>query len=154
MLKIRVKPEIAAERFSHCKACKFFQADTGTCGPPRRSILGKELTVEQAKEEGLLVTHYRKKYRLCGCKMKSKVEYHIASCPLGKWDRVALSDRQIEQAKVLIARIRSTGKAGHMEVSELFGFKSQMTGIRYQAQTCPACVRELIDDLEHALKGE
>ena len=150
MLKLRVSPQKAAERLAKCHGCKFYKAATGTCGPP---VIGRKLTTTEANEAGLLVSHYRKKYRLCGCVVKAKVQFHLSRCPVGFWEREALTERDAKTLRTIIDHVRKAGRASHSDVAELFAAKSKMLGVKIPPQTCPQCVRDLMNEMDHALKG-
>lgn len=145
MLKIRVPNSVASARLATCKACPFY--NDGWCGTP---VVGRKLTKKEKKEHGIPEDQ---KVKLCGCKLSAKVHFHLASCPAGKWGRVALTDREIAQLRTLVDKVREAGRADGMEVNELFRMKSRLLGVNVPASYCGPCVKTLIEELDHALQG-
>lgn len=79
----------AKERLETCKKCKFYNANTGTCG-----------TIFPAKDK---VTYYGKEYELCGCVMKIKTAYPFATCPVGKWSEYeGFSEEHLTEVKAAV----------------------------------------------------
>lgn len=150
MLKIKVSPKVAGERKRICEGCKFYKRETNSCGP---IFTGRALTTSEEIEAGLLVHVKRKKYRLCGCKIDWKIWFHIAKCPIGKWEREAMTDREIESLKTLLGKVKAVNGASSSEIRELYKAKSQLLGINVDEKYCSSCVKTLVEELEHALKG-
>jgi hypothetical protein len=115
-----------------CKACKFYKAETGSCGT---------LIVGQT------VTHYRNKVKLCGCVMKWKAKYRFSSCPIGKWDSVNVSKQDIEHIAEFIHSIKSKPTITAEENAKLFRYISKVTGVHQPPSGCGSCVKSAITDL-------
>ena len=135
-MSIFVKPEISADRMRTCKACKFYNTTTQSCGT---------LAI------GDTVTYYRNKIKLCGCIMPLKTKFHMAKCPAGKWEPVALTETQIKKLKEFIQSIENQGKLTGQQVSKLFEWKARMTGKLDQMSTCSDCVRKLLKEMKEAV---
>ena len=78
-------------RLDICRACKFFEPSTQSCGP---LILGADEEIE--------VKFKRKSIKLCGCVMPVKAKLAFASCPASKWDGVLSVEEQIEFKRFLL----------------------------------------------------
>lgn len=68
---IVVDPTTMQTRLAICQGCEHYQLSTGTCGT---LLIGG-----QVEHEGEIKS-------LCGCVMKLKTKFSLASCPLGKWN--------------------------------------------------------------------
>jgi hypothetical protein len=135
-MSIFVKPEVSAERMRTCKSCKFYKSETQSCGT---LLLGDT------------VTYYRNKIKLCGCIMPIKTKFHMAKCPAGKWEQVALTEVQIEKLKEFMQSIENKGKLTGQQVQKLFEWKARITGRTEQTSTCSDCVRKLLKEMKEAV---
>jgi hypothetical protein len=133
----KVPPAIAAERLTTCKACKHFVELTQSCGT---LILGNKLSPEDLAEaeENNRVTHYRKKTRLCGCRMPVKTKYALARCPINKWGRYKLTDEETELLNAFISGLPTQGVYTAQMVKEAAAWFTKMTGQRYGCSSCKA----------------
>lgn len=150
MLKLRVSNEVRKERWDTCKSCKFFVAETGSCGP---LITGRKLTKEETAQ--LEVRHYKKKVKLCGCVMKLKTFLPFASCPADKWKAIEMNGvtpqrvaEKKEEILNFLNRIRDKSSLANTEVKELIGFIAWLYNKRVEFTTCPPCIIAYINDLK------
>lgn len=141
-----IEKEKQLERLNICRGCKFYKKETASCGP---LIIGRELTKEEKKE--IEVTHYRSKIRLCGCRMKEKVKYGWAACPINKWGAILkLGDVQlaVEERNTILTYAKGLKAQGTIEWPDnvkLFDYGSQLMGKKQKPTTCPPCVRDMIN---------
>lgn len=63
-------PAVQQLRQSQCNNCKFFQSQTGSCGP---IVVGKN------------IDHLGENVHLCGCITSEKTEIKNQHCPIKKW---------------------------------------------------------------------
>ena len=138
-MSIVVKPEVAAERLKICKGCKFYKESTGSCGT---LLIGGE------------VKYYRRVIRLCGCVMKLKVQFHLSSCPAGKWEPVALTQEKKAKAKAFLQSIEGHSKLDNLQVQQLYDWRAKISGEVRQTKFCSTCVVEIINELKEALSHE
>lgn len=138
-MSIVVKPEVAAERLKICRGCKFYVDSTGSCGP---LLIGKK------------AKYYRRVIKLCGCIMKLKVNFHLASCPADKWQPVALSPEKRLKLLAFMQSIEGKSKLDNLQVQQLYDWRAKISGITRQVQFCPPCVVEIINELKEALSHE
>lgn len=149
-----VKPSIQADRLTICKSCKFHKVNKKgriTCGTYIFAALidgQKEIEVEEIKEN--IVTHYRRKIRLCGCNMNEKTKYTWASCPAGKWGTVGISHDDLVQIKQLLTKYEGQTSFTTNELKPFFTAISKISGKNIQVTTCSPCVKEVIEDLRKA----
>lgn len=135
----KVPPAIADERMRTCKECKHFVESTQSCGT---LILGDKLSPEdlaEAEKENQ-ITHYRKKLRLCGCRMPVKTKYALARCPINKWGRFKLSEEETEALRDFISGLPTQGVYTAEMVREAAAWFTKMTGQRYGCSSCKAKV--------------
>jgi len=133
----KVPPAIAAERLKTCEACKHYVKSTQSCGT---LILGDKLSPEDLAEAEELneVTHYRKKLRLCGCRMTVKTKYSLFRCPINKWGRYKLSEKETEELANFISGLPTQGVYTAQMVKEAAAWFTKMTGQRYGCSSCKA----------------
>ena len=136
------------ERITLCKECKFFVERTQSCGP---LIKGRTLTLQETK--GLEVSHYRKKIKLCGCHMPTKVKFNWASCPADKWGPIIefteITVLESEKTEILnfLLSLKNKKQVESEELKRLFQIGSHLMNKRLQVTTCPPCVKDLLDYL-------
>jgi len=135
----KVPPAIAAERLTMCKECKYFKESTQSCGT---FFLGDKLSPEDLAEAEASnqITHYRKKLRLCGCRMPVKTKYALARCPINKWGRFKLSEDETEALRDFISGLPTQGVYTAQMVKEAAAWFTKMTGQRYACSSCKAKV--------------
>lgn len=141
MLTLNVPQTVRQTRLQHCFNCKYYVASTKSCGTV---ILGG--TIDDADiPDANVVTYYRKKVRLCGCRMHEKTRYAFATCPIGKWQSYKLSTKQtIELAKFL----KSIPDKGILEletVNKIYAYFETMAGRRISR--CDKCVPDMLREL-------
>jgi hypothetical protein len=125
------------ERMAVCKKCKFFQADTQTCGKP---YTGGE------------VTYYGKPFKLCGCVMPIKTRLSFASCPLGKWNAEGSLPEFVDEIREAV----STYNGSYESKKRLFEIEARImfeeTGEELQWSNCGSCHHQRLTDLTMLLK--
>ena len=81
--------EVAKERLDTCKACKFYQPTTKTCGD---------------MVTGNTVKYNKKEIHLCGCIMPIKTLLPLSTCPANKWKtEMEVEAVDIEEIKEALA---------------------------------------------------
>lgn len=142
----RVPQGIATERFKICKACKHFVESTQSCGT---LILGDRLSPEDLAEaeKANEITHYRKRLRLCGCKMNIKTHLSLFRCPINKWGRYKLNDAETEALRDFLSGLPTQGVYTQQHVKQASDWFTRMTG---QRPSCSSCNARVIFDF---LKG-
>ena len=140
-----VPPQIQQSRLDACRQCKFSKQTPGiglTCGT---FLIGGKVEPEND------VKYYRRKVRLCGCKMEWKSKYAFAKCPIGTWNTHNLDDEQIEILTTFVKSIENKSTVSADEVQKLFRWKNRITGRQEPVQYCGQCVKDLIRDINEAL---
>lgn len=127
-------------RLDICRACKFFEASTQSCGP---LIVGAEEEIE--------VKFKRKSIKLCGCVMPVKAKLAFASCPASKWDGVLSVDEQIEFKRFLLD-MKAQGRLEQKDMLKFYSFKDKATGAFNERSTCPPCVKKDINTFLESMK--
>lgn len=127
-------------RLDICRACKFFEASTQSCGT---LILGDEVETE--------VLFRRKSIKLCGCVMPVKAKLAFASCPASKWDGVLSIEEQIEFKRFLLD-MKAQGRLEQKDMLRFYSFKDKATGAFNERSTCPPCVKKDINSFLESMK--
>ena len=127
-------------RLDICRACKFFEASTQSCGS---LILGDEVETE--------VLFRRKSIKLCGCVMPVKAKLAFASCPASKWDGVLSVEEQIEFKRFLLD-MKAQGRLEQKDMLRFYSFKDKATGAFNERSTCPPCVKKDINSFLESMK--
>lgn len=127
-------------RLDICRACKFFEASTQSCGP---LILGADEEIE--------VKFKRKSIKLCGCVMPVKAKLAFASCPASKWDGVLSLEEQIEFKRFLLD-MKAQGRLEQNDMLKFYSFKDKATGAFNERSTCPPCVKKDINSFLESMK--
>ena len=127
-------------RLDICRACKFFEASTQSCGP---LILGADEEIE--------VKFKRKSIKLCGCVMPVKAKLAFASCPASKWEGVLSLDEQIEFKRFLLD-MKAQGRLEQKDMLKFYSFKDKATGAFNERSTCPPCVKKDINTFLESMK--
>jgi hypothetical protein len=127
-------------RLDICRACKFFEATTQSCGP---LIIGAEEEIE--------VKFKRKSIKLCGCVMPVKAKLAFASCPASKWEGVLSTEDQIEFKRFLLD-MKAQGKLEQKDMLRFYSFKDKATGAFNERSTCPPCVKKDINSFLESMK--
>lgn len=139
---LKISTEERNKRFDTCKRCKFFVAETGTCGQARWKGKGEE------------VTYRRKKVFLCGCVMKIKTCIPWAMCPIGKWGVAELFGKDDETTKQLAQEARSLlnryDGSKHAR-QELIALHDEITAEQTRTN-CGACISRYKDDLHRFIR--
>lgn len=125
-----VKHNEYKRRLDICRACKFFEVSTQSCGP---LIVGAEEEIE--------VKFKRKSINLCGCVMPVKAKLSFASCPASKWDGTLTLEEQIE-FKTFLLDAQKKGRIDAIDLSKFYTFKDKATGAYNERSTCGACVKK------------
>lgn len=127
-------------RLDICRACKFFEASTQSCGT---LIVGDEVETE--------VLFRKKSIKLCGCVMPVKAKLAFASCPASKWDGVLSMDEQIEFKRFLLD-MKAQGRLEQNDMLKFYSFKDKATGAFNERSTCPPCVKKDINSFLESMK--
>ena len=127
-------------RLDICRACKFFEPSTQSCGT---LILGDEVETE--------VLFRRKSIKLCGCVMPVKAKLAFASCPASKWDGVLSVEEQIEFKRFLLD-MKAQGRMEQNDMLKFYKFKDKATGAFNERSTCPPCVKKDINSFLESMK--
>ena len=127
-------------RLDICRACKFFEASTQSCGP---LIIGADEEIE--------VKFKRKSIKLCGCVMPVKAKLAFASCPASKWDGVLSVEEQIEFKRFLLD-MKAQGRLEQKDMLRFYSFKDKATGAFNERSTCPPCVKKDINSFLESMK--
>ena len=127
-------------RLDICRACKFFEPSTQSCGT---LILGDEVETE--------VLFRRKSIKLCGCVMPVKAKLAFASCPASKWDGVLSLEEQIEFKRFLLY-MKAQGRLEQKDMLKFYSFKDKATGAFNERSTCPPCVKKDINSFLESMK--
>ena len=127
-------------RLDICRACKFFEPSTQSCGT---LIVGDEVETE--------VLFRRKSIKLCGCVMPVKAKLAFASCPASKWDGVLSVEEQIEFKRFLLD-MKAQGRLEQKDMLKFYSFKDKATGAFNERSTCPPCVKKDINSFLESMK--
>ena len=127
-------------RLDICRACKFFEPSTQSCGS---LIVGDEVETE--------VLFRRKSIKLCGCVMPVKAKLAFASCPASKWDGVLSLEEQIEFKRFLLD-MKAQGRLEQKDMLRFYSFKDKATGAFNERSTCPPCVKKDINNFLESMK--
>ena len=127
-------------RLDICRACKFFEPSTQSCGT---LIGGDEVETE--------VLFRRKSIKLCGCVMPVKAKLAFASCPASKWDGVLSVEEQIEFKRFLLD-MKAQGRLEQKDMLRFYSFKDKATGAFNERSTCPPCVKKDINSFLESMK--
>ena len=128
-------------RLDICRACKFFEPSTQSCGT---LILGDEVETTE-------VLFRRKSIKLCGCVMPVKAKLAFASCPASKWDGVLSVEEQIEFKRFLLD-MKAQGRLEQNDMLRFYSFKDKATGAFNERSTCPPCVKKDINSFLESMK--
>ena len=128
-------------RLDICRACKFFEPSTQSCGT---LILGDEVETTE-------VLFRRKTIKLCGCVMPVKAKLAFASCPASKWDGVLSLQEQIEFKRFLLD-MKAQGRLEQKDMLKFYSFKDKATGAFNERSTCPPCVKKDINSFLESMK--
>ena len=128
-------------RLDICRACKFFEPSTQSCGT---LILGDEVETTE-------VLFRRKSIKLCGCVMPVKAKLAFASCPASKWDGVLSLEEQIEFKRFLLD-MKAQGRLEQNDMLKFYKFKDKATGAFNERSTCPPCVKKDINSFLESMK--
>ena len=127
-------------RLDICRACKFFEPSTQSCGT---LIVGDEVETE--------VKFRKKSIKLCGCVMPVKAKLAFASCPASKWDGVLSLQEQIEFKRFLLD-MKAQGRLEQNDMLRFYSFKDKATGAFNERSTCPPCVKKDINSFLESMK--
>jgi hypothetical protein len=127
-------------RLDICRACKFFEPSTQSCGT---LIVGDEVETE--------VLFRRKSIKLCGCVMPVKAKLAFASCPASKWEGVLSLEEQIEFKRFLLD-MKAQGRLEQKDMLKFYSFKDKATGAFNERSTCPPCVKKDINTFLESMK--
>ena len=137
--------EMFEYRMGICKACPIFNHTTRTCG----TALSKLNPFNEWQEMNGV------RFKPCGCFMDVKARMSLQECPAKLWTAVTDNDT-IDEAKELLATIKSTGKVTGEQRTMLGKLKSIINGDTkpLKLRHCIGCVTKIVDELTHQLKRE
>jgi hypothetical protein len=147
---ITVSTKIAKERLSVCMQCKYFKANTKSCGT---LIFGNDITEEVNNDETNIVTYRRKKVRLCGCRMPVKTYLALASCPIGKWNR-QLSNEDMESFVTFVNEFKIMGRWKDDDIKLFYKWIEKIKGVRQQVYHCSSCIRKSLNEILKSIEQE
>lgn len=134
---------VQAERQAICHGCKWYKESTDSCGT---LILGNR--VDKLLEKLLSVTHYKRKVRLCGCKIVWKVKFKAQQCPAGKWLRDGITDEDIEQIKEWLDQLPKRSRWTMDELKPFYTVASKVKGQNIAPSTCASCLHDLVNEMQ------
>lgn len=148
MITAILPTQVQAARIKICHDCKFYVEKTNSCGTfilARLTDGQKEVTLSKIKDN--VVTYYKKKIRLCGCKISEKVKYAWAQCPAGKWPMERVTIEDMERLREVAKEIEAVGSihTADARMIELYTLLSKLTGQNIQRTSCSSCIRDLIN---------
>lgn len=153
MFKLNVPARVKAERINLCSQCKFFKEDTMTCGTPmsvKGFVTGEHgglVDPAEVPEDTVnKVTYYKKKVRLCGCPIMDKAKYAFESCPIGRWGKYRLSDKDAQILADFVQSLPVKGKFSSQQVNEIVAWFEKMTG--KPVRRCENCIRAIVKELQ------
>lgn len=152
MFKLNVPARVRSERINLCSQCKFFKEDTMTCGTPMsiKSFATGEhgglVDMSEVPDDNVnKVSYYKKKVRLCGCPVMDKAKYAFEACPIGRWGKYRLSDKDAQVLSEFIKSLPTKGKLSNQEVNQVIAWFEKMTG--KPVRRCDNCVRAMVKEL-------
>lgn len=150
MLVLQVPPQISTQRMNACLGCKYFKANTKSCGT---LFLGDKLSVEESAriQEENKITFRKKRIRLCGCRMPVKTKLAFAQCPIGKWKPFYLEANEMNELREFMSSLPRTGRITSAEVTKIYDWIYRITKIKLPR--CGDCVRQLIQEINSNLKS-
>lgn len=134
---------VREQRQAICHGCKWYREKTDSCGT---LILGNRVDAEPPKEN--TVTHYKRKVRLCGCKISWKTKWKAQRCPAGKWLRDGITDEDIEQIKEWLERIPKRSRWTTEELKPFYVVASKVKGQNIAPSTCVGCFGDLVNEMK------
>jgi len=125
-----VTPQERNRRLDLCKACKYYKANTQSCG-----TLLRPRTL-------------RNGVKLCGCFLPAKTKFKFSECPAGFWSATVTSEDQdrIKEA------VSWTGSLSLSQTRELVDIYNRVTGTTNTYTGCNACLTNMRDELKRFLE--
>jgi hypothetical protein len=145
-----VPDNVKQERMAICVKCKWYKETTGSCGTLIVANFNRPKDHVDIVIEDNIVRHYRKKVKLCGCKMSWKTQFNWAMCPADKWYSYGISNDELVRIKELLEQYKHKSSLTYLEAKPLFMYASKVSGKNIEQSTCPECVRRIINDLRKA----
>lgn len=135
--------QMANERMHICIECPIYNSTTRTCGTPLNKLnpFAKSVTLDGVT------------FKPCGCFLDIKTRMTFSDCPGKRWPKV-VDDELLEQAKALIAEVKSTNVLSDSNRKLLRQLDSLMKGTNTQVTSCIPCINKMISELENQLKRE
>ena len=134
---------VQAERQAICHECKWYKESTDSCGT---LVFGNRF--EDSILRLLNVTYYKRKIRLCGCKIAWKVKFKAQQCPAGKWLRDGITDEDIEQIKEWLDQLPKRSRWSVDELKPFYVVASKVKGVNIEPSTCTQCLHDLISEMK------
>jgi hypothetical protein len=145
-----VPSEVKNERMAICRKCKFFVESTGSCGTLILANFNRPKDDYDVVQEQNEVRYYRKKVKLCGCKMEWKTKFSWASCPADKWFAYGISHEELVRIKELLQQYQHKSSLTYLEAKPLFMYASKIAGKNIDPTSCSDCLQRIIIDLKNA----
>ena len=120
-----VNPEERTRRLRICEGCKYYKAETKSCG-----TLMRPRTL-------------RNKVKLCGCFMPAKTKFKFSECPAGFWSATVT---EVDRVKIR-EYMDASGNLSADQTRELTDLYSRVTGTSNRYTGCPSCLQKMRDDL-------
>lgn len=124
-----VTNQTRTERLKTCEGCKYYKADTKSCG---------ELLRPRKLRNGV---------KLCGCYMPVKARLKVASCPAGYWEAKVTPETLDEIRAVL----NYSGNLEPEQVQKLTDLYNEVVGANAKPTSCSSCLRLMLDELKEFL---
>ena len=142
---------------NECGKCKFYKAETSSCGTPmnlKGLVTGthgglvepEEVDVDTEVQDLNLVKYYKKKVRLCGCPIPEKTKWSFESCPIGRWGKYRLTDTETNMLEEFINSLPKVGTLSSQQVDNVIKWFERVSG--RPMRRCDNCVRVVIKELQ------
>lgn len=141
MLTLNVPQTVRQTRLQHCFNCKYYVKDTKSCGT---LILGGGIDDADIPEANV-ITYYRRKVRLCGCRMHEKTRYPFFSCPIGKWQTYKLGAKETIALADFLKTIPDKGILDTETVNKIYTYFETMSGRRISR--CDKCIPDMLREM-------
>lgn len=148
MPKFAVPAEVRSQRYHTCLSCKHFRKSTRSCGD---LLIGNQLSEEDLAdyEKQLLITHKKKKVKLCGCFMGVKTWLIFAECPIGKWGSHGISAYEKEELRIFLDKIGNKNRLSEQEIDEIYRWNGMLSGKKLNR--CNECLKQILSDMREEL---
>lgn len=121
-----VTPEERTRRLNICKGCKYYKANTQSCG-----TLLRPRTL-------------RNGVKLCGCFMPAKTKFKYSACPANFWQATVTKEDQDQIKNV----IQYSGQLTVEQTKTLVNVYSKATGTSNNYTACNSCLARMQKELQ------